>query len=67
MSTKKREHDGKDIVRYYFNRIQKNAGSLIKWIFIAFLTGFVVGGIVCIVVDIFVSNWLDDLIDKIAK
>ena len=29
--------------------------------------GFVVGRIVCIVVDIFASNWLDDLIDKIAK
>lgn len=45
MSNKKREHNGKDIVRYYFNRIQENAGSLIKWVFIAFLTGFVVGGI----------------------
>ena len=45
MSSKKREHDGKDIVRYYFNRIKRNAGSLIKWVFIAFLTGFVVGGI----------------------
>ena len=31
------------------------------------VVGFVVGGIVCIVVDIFASNWLDDLIDKIAK
>jgi len=31
------------------------------------VVGFVVGGFVCIVVDIFVSNWLDDLIDKIAK
>ena len=29
--------------------------------------GFVVGGVVCIVVDIFASNWLGDLIDKIAK
>ncbi len=45
MSTKKHEHDGKDIVRYYFNRIKENAGNLIKWVFIAFLTGFVVGGI----------------------
>ena len=25
------------------------------------------GGVVCIVVDIFVSNWLDELIDSIAK
>ena len=29
--------------------------------------GFVVGGVVCIVVDVLVSNWLDELIDKIAK
>ncbi len=31
------------------------------------VVGFVVGGVVCIVVDIFVGNWLDDLTDKIAK
>ena len=29
--------------------------------------GFVVGGIACIVVDIFTSNWLDNLIDKLFK
>ena len=29
--------------------------------------GFLIGGFVCIVVDIFASNWLDDLIDNIAK
>lgn len=45
MSNKKREHDGKDIVRYYCNRIKENAGNLLKWVVIAFLTGFVVGGI----------------------
>lgn len=45
MSSKKSEHDWKDIVRYYCNRIKRNAGSLLKWIFIAFLTGFIVGGI----------------------
>ncbi len=45
MSNKKSEHDGKDIVRYYFNRIKRNAGSLLKWVIIAFLTGFIVGGI----------------------
>ena len=45
MSIKKHEHEGKNIVRYYCNRIKKNAGSLLKWIVIAFLTGFVVGGI----------------------
>lgn len=31
------------------------------------VVGFVVGGIVCIVVDVFVSNWLGELIDKVAK
>ena len=31
------------------------------------VVGFVVGGVICILVDIFASNWLDDLIDKIAK
>ena len=31
------------------------------------VAGFVVGGIICIVVDIFASNWADDLIDMIAK
>ncbi len=29
--------------------------------------GFVVGGVVCVFVDIFVSNWFDELIDSIAK
>ena len=28
------------------------------------VVGFVVGGVVCIVVDIFASNLLDDLIEK---
>lgn len=45
MSNKKHEHEGKEIVRYYLNRIKGNAGSLAKWVFIAFLTGFIVGGI----------------------
>ena len=31
------------------------------------VVGFVAGGVVCIIVDIFVSSWLDDLIDSIAK
>lgn len=29
--------------------------------------GFVVGGVVCIIVDVLVSYWLDELIDIIAK
>ncbi|MBE5942597.1 MAG: chloride channel protein [Lachnospiraceae bacterium] len=45
MSKKKKTHNSKDILRYYCNRIKKNAGSLVKWILIAFLVGFVVGGI----------------------
>ncbi len=31
------------------------------------VVGFVVGGITCIIVDVFASNWLCDLIDNIAK
>lgn len=31
------------------------------------VVGFIVGGVVCIVIDVLVSNWLDDLIDRIAK
>ena len=31
------------------------------------VVGFVVGGVVCVFADIFVSNWLDELIDSIAK
>ncbi len=29
--------------------------------------GFIVGGVICIVVDVLASNWLDDLINNIAK
>ncbi len=32
-------------ILYYYTRIKKDALSLIKWILIAFLTGYVVGGI----------------------
>ena len=31
------------------------------------VVGVVVGGAICILVDIFAGNWLDDLIDKITK
>ena len=31
------------------------------------IVGFVVGGGVCVLIDTFVSGWLDDLIDSIAK
>ena len=31
------------------------------------VVGFVVGGIVCVFVDIFASSWLDDLIDSVTK
>lgn len=45
MSDKRHERDGKVLVQYYFSRIKQNGFSLIKWVFIAFLTGYVVGGI----------------------
>ena len=31
------------------------------------VVGFIVGGAICILVDIFANNWLDNLINKIAK
>ena len=31
------------------------------------VVGFVVGGVACVFVDIFVGNWVDELIDSIAK
>ena len=31
------------------------------------VVGFVLGGVICIVVDVLVSNEVDGLIDKIAK
>lgn len=45
MSNKSNEHEGKVLVQYYFSRIKQNGLSLLKWITIAFLTGYVVGGI----------------------
>ena len=29
--------------------------------------GFVVGGVICVIVNIKVGGWLDELIDKVAK
>lgn len=45
MSDKNHEHNGKVLVQYYFSRIKQNGLSLLKWVLIAFLTGYVVGGI----------------------
>lgn len=45
MSNKRNERNGKVLVQYYFSRIKHNGLSLLKWITIAFLTGYIVGGI----------------------
>ena len=45
MSQKKQERSIKVVVQYYFRRIKQSALSLVKWFVIAFLTGYVVGGI----------------------
>lgn len=31
------------------------------------VVGFVVGGVACVIVDIFVSDYLDDLIDRVVE
>lgn len=53
----------------YLNKGIMNGATAIGSCFgpVGTVVGFVVGGAICIVVDIFASNWLDDLIDKIAK
>ncbi len=38
-------HNGEGFVPYYERRFRKDAGSFVKWLFLAFLTGFVVGGV----------------------
>lgn len=38
-------HNGEGFIPYYTRRFKKDAGSFIKWILLAFLTGFVVGGV----------------------
>lgn len=45
MSKKSHEHEGKTIVQYYYRRIKQNSLNLTKWLLIAFLTGYIVGGI----------------------
>lgn len=45
MSDKQHERDGKVFVQYYYRRMKQNGLSLLKWVCIAFLTGYVVGGI----------------------
>ena len=36
-------------------------GHMPKW------AKWVIGGVVCIVVDVLISDWLDELINRIAK
>lgn len=45
MSNKNNERGAKVLVQYYYRRIKQNGLSLVKWLFIAFLTGFIVGGV----------------------
>ena len=37
-------HNGEGFVPYYERRFKKDVVSFIKWILLAFLTGFIVGG-----------------------
>ncbi len=45
MQKKKREHGGKIVAQYYYSRLKQNGVSLIKWVLVAFLTGYIVGGV----------------------
>ncbi|MBQ9984314.1 MAG: chloride channel protein [Lachnospiraceae bacterium] len=45
MSDKQHERKARVLVQYYYRRIKQNGLSLVKWLFIAFLTGFIVGGV----------------------
>lgn len=38
-------HNGEGFVPYYERRFKKDVGSFVKWVLLAFLTGFVVGGV----------------------
>lgn len=45
MSEVHHEHDGKIVFLYYYRRAKQDLTSLMKWLALAFLTGFTVGGI----------------------
>lgn len=45
MSGSNHEHHGYVLFQYYYRRFKQDAVSLIKWLLLAFLTGYVVGGI----------------------
>ena len=45
MENSNHESRGDVLFQYYYRRIKQDMVSLIKWILLAFLTGFVVGGI----------------------
>lgn len=45
MSDLKHEHHGYVLFLYYYRRLKQDAGSLLKWLLLAFLTGYIVGGI----------------------
>lgn len=45
MSDSNHEHHGYVLFQYYYRRFKQDAVSLIKWLLLAFLTGYVVGGV----------------------
>lgn len=45
MSDSKHRHHGYVLLWYYYRKFKQDAGSLVKWLLLAFLTGYVVGGI----------------------
>lgn len=45
MSGSNHEHQGHVLFQYYYRRFKQDAVSLVKWLLLAFLTGYVVGGV----------------------
>ena len=45
MSGSNHEHHGYVLFQYYYRRFKQDAVSLVKWLLLAFLTGYVVGGV----------------------
>lgn len=45
MSEKQQEHRGDILFQYYYRRAKQDILSLLKWLLLAFLTGYTVGGI----------------------
>ncbi|MCM1158663.1 MAG: chloride channel protein [Bacteroidales bacterium] len=45
MAGEKHQHRKSVLIQYYYRRIKQDVLSLLKWLLLAFLTGYVVGGI----------------------